>query len=48
MLFGQVVGSCQTMAAAADNNHIVFAFWLRFAPGILPMTIVAEGIPDEV
>ena len=39
VVLGQIVGSGQAMAAAADDNGVIFGFRLRIAPGQFPAAI---------
>ncbi|MNN23296.1 hypothetical protein D3C81_1366890 [compost metagenome] len=47
VLFGQVVGRGQAMAATADDNHVVDLFRGWRAPHALPVLVVAEGVLEK-
>ena len=36
MIFGEVIGGCQTVAATANDNHVILRFWRRIAPRARP------------
>ena len=47
VLFGQVVGGCETVSARADDNHFVLASGLRVAPGPRPVFVVAQSVTNQ-
>jgi len=47
MLLGEVVGGGETVAAAADDDHVVFRAGLRAAPGRRPVAMMGQGVAGE-
>ena len=47
MLFRQIIGSRETVSSTADDDDVVFALWLRAAPRLTPVAIVAKGIAQQ-
>ena len=43
----EVVRGSQAVTATADNDHVVLPFRLRAAPGLAPLSIVADRIANE-
>ena len=44
VVFGQIIGRCQTMTAAADDNGVIFCLWLWLPPGGCPVLLAFEGL----
>src|SRR3569833_582439 len=47
VLLGEVVGGGETMAAAADDDHVVFRLRLRAAPSLLPVLVIVQRVPHQ-
>ena len=47
VLLGQVIRGGETVAAAADDDHVVLALRLRAAPRLLPVLVVATRVARE-
>ena len=48
MVLGQIVGAGQTMAAAADNDCVIFGFWFGVPPRKLPVPVAGQAVADQV
>ena len=47
VLFGKVVGRCEAMPTATDNNHVIDGLRAGAAPGSLPIFVIAQGIFEQ-
>ena len=48
MVFGQVIGTGQAVAAAAHDDGIVGAFWFRVAPRRFPAPVAGQAVADQI
>ena len=42
VVLGQIIGRRQAMPAAANDHHIIFWLWIRFAPRRPPPLVAAQ------
>lgn len=48
VLAGQIIGGSQTMAAGADDDHVIFGFRLAVRPLLVPVLVAGQGIPQKI
>ncbi|MNE43758.1 hypothetical protein D3C80_1379520 [compost metagenome] len=48
VLAGEIIGSAQTMAASADDDHVIFGLRLAVGPLLVPVLVAGQGVLQKI